>query len=108
MLASTACYNGRMNERDELLAILRAELPRLRRQWPIRSLALFGSVARGDATAASDLDVLVEFDGRVTLSAFLALEQELSELSGRPVDLVSRPALKPLIGARVLREAVPV
>jgi predicted nucleotidyltransferase len=97
-----------MTDRDDLLPILRAALPGLRRRWPIRSLAIFGSVARGDATDASDLDVLVEFDQPVTLSAFLALEQELSDLSGRPADLVSRPALKPFMGARVLQEAVAV
>jgi predicted nucleotidyltransferase len=97
-----------MIERDELLAILRTALPELRRQWPIRNLAMFGSVARGDASATSDLDVLVEFDGPVTLSSFLALERRLSDLANRPVDLVSRPSLKPFIGARILSEAVPV
>jgi uncharacterized protein len=97
-----------MTEKDAILATLRAALPELRRRWPIRSLAMFGSVARGDANATSDLDVLVEFDRPVTLSAFLALEEALSELAGRRVDLVSRLALKPFIGQRVLEEAIPV
>jgi hypothetical protein len=97
-----------MSERDAILAVLRAALPELRRHWPIRNLALFGSVVRGEADAASDLDVLVEFDRPVTLSVFLALERELSDLTGRDVDLISRPALKPFIGENVLREAVPV
>jgi uncharacterized protein len=97
-----------MSERDDVLAAFRAALPELRRRWPIHSLALFGSVARGDATDASDLDVLVEFDRPIPLSAFLALEDALSELVGRPVDLVSRPALKPFIGARVLEEAITI
>jgi uncharacterized protein len=97
-----------MSEREDILTALRVALPELRRRWPIRGLALFGSVARGEATAASDLDVLVEFTEPVTLSSFLSLEQTLSELTGRPVDLISRPALKPFIGERVLREAVSV
>lgn len=97
-----------MSEKDDLLALLRAALPELREAWPIRSLAIFGSVARGNADTASDLDLLVEFDRPVSLSQFLALEAELSALTGRRVDLVSRPALKPFIGARVLEEAVPV
>jgi hypothetical protein len=97
-----------MTERDAILAALRAALPELRRQWPIRGLAMFGSVARDDAEASSDLDVLVEFDRPITLSQFLALEAALTEIAGRPVDLVSRPSLKPFIGERVLREAVPV
>jgi uncharacterized protein len=97
-----------MSECDDLRTLLNTALPKLRRQWPIHSLAIFGSVARNEATADSDLDVLVEFEKPVTLSSFLALEQTLSELAGRPVDLVSRPSLKPFIGERVLREAVPV
>ena len=97
-----------MTEKDELLTKMRAALPELRRQWPIRSLAMFGSIARGDAKPTSDLDVLVEFDQPVSLSAFLALENALAELAGRRVDLVSRPALKRFIGERVLGEAVPV
>jgi predicted nucleotidyltransferase len=97
-----------MNERDAIHAALRAALPELRRQWPIRSLAMFGSVARGDAGASSDVDMLVEFDRPITLSQFLALEAALTVIVGRPVDLVSRPSLKPFIGERILREAVPV
>jgi uncharacterized protein len=97
-----------MSELDDLCTLLHAALPELRRQWPIRSLAIFGSVARDEATADSDLDVLVEFERPVSLSEFLALEAELAGLSGRHVDLVTRRALKPFIGQRVLSEAVPV
>jgi uncharacterized protein len=97
-----------MPEANDILITLRTALPGLRQRWPIRSLALFGSVARGDAGPTSDLDVLVEFDRPVTLSAFLALEDELAGLTARRVDLVSTRALKPHIGRRVLAEAVTV
>ncbi len=97
-----------MPEADDILATLRTALPGLRLRWPIRSLALFGSVARGDAVPARDLDVLVEFERPVTLSAFLALEDELAALAARRVDLVSTRALKPHIGRRVLAAAVTV
>ena len=97
-----------MSERDDLRALLHAALPELSRQWPIHSLAIFGSVARDEATADSDLDVLIEFERPVSLSEFLALETELARLTGRHVDLVTRSALKPFIGRRVLSEAVPV
>ncbi len=97
-----------MTEKDETLAALRAVLPELKRRWPIGFLAVFGSVARNEATAASDLDVLVDFTRPVSLSEFLALEEALSARVGRRVDLVTRDALKPFIGRRVLGEAVPL
>lgn len=97
-----------MSEKEEVLAALSAALPELRRQWPIQSLAIFGSVAREEASAESDLDVLVEFRRPIALSGFLRLEQTLTKIAGRPVDLVSRASLKPFIGARILSEAVPV
>ena len=63
---------------------------------------------RDDATAASDLDVLVEFDRPVPLSAFLALESRLVEITGLQIDLVSKAALQPHIGERVRAEAIAV
>jgi predicted nucleotidyltransferase len=78
----------------------------LRAQWPIRSLALFGSRVRDDATPDSDLDILVEFARPVALSSFLALEERLAVITDLRVDLVSIPALKPYIGERVRAEAV--
>jgi predicted nucleotidyltransferase len=95
-----------MTETTDLIVTLRAALPGLREQWPIRSLALFGSRVRDDATADSDLDVLVEFARPVSLSSFLALEERLAAITGCRIDLVSAAALKPYIGERVRAEAV--
>jgi predicted nucleotidyltransferase len=95
-----------MSEKDRILTVLRRALPELRHRWPVRSLALFGSVVREEGSTKSDLDLLVEFEHPVGLSAFLGLEAALSELTGRRVDLVSRLALKPHIGRRVLEESV--
>ena len=97
-----------MSEKEAIAARFRTALPELQRRWPIRSLALFGSVVRDEATAASDLDVLVEFNQPIDLFAFLELEEELAGLAGRRVDLVSRAALKRHIGKRILAEAVPL
>lgn len=97
-----------MERTIDLIGRLRAALPGLRAQWPIASLALFGSRVRGDATEASDLDVLVEFTRPVPLSAFLSLEAELEQITGLRIDLVSAAALKPYIGTHVRAEAIPV
>jgi predicted nucleotidyltransferase len=95
-----------MQEAGDIIVSLRAALPGLREQWPIRSLALFGSRVRNDATSNSDLDVLVEFARPVPLSAFLALEERLGTITGLRIDLVSAAALKPYIGERIRAEAV--
>ncbi|MGH8985418.1 MAG: nucleotidyltransferase family protein [Acidimicrobiia bacterium] len=60
-----------------------------------RTVALFGSVARGEDTPKSDLDFLVEFEPASSLFDHLHLQDELAELLGRPVDVVSSGGLKP-------------
>ena len=95
-----------MTDSRDVIAVLRAALPGLRQQWPIRSLALFGSRVRDDAAPDSDLDVLVEFNRPVPLSAFLALEARLAAITGLRIDLVSAAALKPYIGEHIRAEAI--
>ncbi len=97
-----------MSQRDDILGSLRANFPALKQRFPIMSLALFGSIARGDAGEKSDVDILVEFARPIGLSAFLSLEDELKRLIGRNVDLVSRPALKPHIERQIMRDLVAV
>lgn len=69
----------------------------------MRSLAVFGSTARGEAETTSDIDLLVELDpdARVGLIRFLGLQDRLGELLGRKVALISRDALDRRIGDRV-------
>jgi uncharacterized protein len=93
---------------DELIQSLRTQLPTLRERYAVRSLALFGSYARGTPHARSDLDLLVEFDRVPSLLKFIELEQLLTDLLGVKVDLVMKGALKPAIGRRILAELVPV
>lgn len=77
------------------------------RRFQVRELSLFGSAARNEATALSDLDLLVEFQpgATVDLVDFAALAEEFSRLFGKKVDLVSKPGLNPRIRAAVLAEA---
>jgi len=99
---------ARRKPSDDIRASLRDELPRLRREYAVKSLELFGSFVRGEASENSDLDLLVEFDETPTLFSFVRLESELSQLVGVKVDLVMKRALKPVLGERILAEAVPV
>ena len=72
----------------------------------IRRLALFGSVLRDDFTADSDVDVLVEFEpGKTPGLAFFALQDELSELLNRKVDLHTPGFLSPHFRDAVISQA---
>ena len=84
-------------------------LAELCRRYEIKQLSLFGSLVRGEARADSDADVLVEYRAhhRQSLFEFMDLQQALSALLGRDVDLVSRDGLSPHIGPNILSEARP-
>ena len=70
-----------------------------------RNVRVFGSMARGDATPASDVDLLVEVEPGRTLLDVIALEQDLEDLLGRSVDVVTDGGLSPYLQARILAEA---
>ena len=74
----------------------------------VRSLALFGSAARGEASEASDVDFLVEFEGSATFNRYMELKFLLEDLLGRSVDLVTRPALREELRESVEQDAVHV
>lgn len=88
--------------------ILREQLPVLAARYNVHSLGIFGSYARDQQRAESDLDILVEFDETPGLINFIELENYLSDLLNLKVDLVMRQALKPRIGRRILEEMIPV
>lgn len=76
------------------------------RQRGVGSLAVFGSVARGEATETSDIDVLVDFNQPVGLFEFIRLKHYLETLTGCRVDLVTPDALRPSMRDSILSEAV--
>ena len=78
----------------------------LRARFGVRSLRLFGSIARGEATDASDIDLLVEFSRPVGLIHFAGLKLYLEDLFGSKVDLVTPDALHPELRKRILSEAI--
>lgn len=89
----------------ETIAKHRAELAA---DFGVKSLALFGSVVRGESTSASDVDFLVEFDGRpVGLFHLSRTQHYLEGILGVPrVDLVLRDGIKPALRENILREAI--
>lgn len=97
-----------MKDLATILEELRRLKPELAKRYPIKELGVFGSYARGEQRPDSDLDVLVDFAGRVTLFDLATLEQTMSEGLGVPVDLVMKRGLKPRVGERILTEVVRV
>ena len=86
----------------ERLAVSEQEI----RALGVERLALFGSVARGEARSDSDVDLLVQFSpGTKTYGHFLALSELLERRLGRRVELVTVEALSPFLGPRILAEA---
>ncbi len=90
--------------REQVLKKLSEERDNIRR-FGVRSLGLFGSVARGENSSASDLDMLVEFDHK-SFDAYMDLKAYLEDLFGCPVDLVLADALKPRLREPILNETV--
>jgi uncharacterized protein len=93
--------------RDEIVARVTANREALT-ALGVASLALFGSAARGEMAARSDVDVLVDFSERATFDRYMDLKDYLEHLLGRRVDLVTMKALKPALRERIAAEAVHV
>ena len=93
--------------RDDVLAILAANRDQFGR-FAVRSLAIFGSVARDEATDGSDVDILVEFEEGRTLGLFefVRLQRYLGELLGCRVDLATPEALRKEMREQILKEAI--
>jgi predicted nucleotidyltransferase len=92
---------------QETIARLGSE-KELLQQFSVKALYLFGSIVRGKDRPGSDVDILVEFepDARIGLFTFARLQRRLSEILGRPVDLVTPDALHEALKDRILKEAV--
>ncbi len=92
--------------RADALRILAEHAPRLRREFGVCALSVFGSVARDEARETSDVDVLVEFEQPATLIEFIRLREELSDVLGARVDLSEPAALHRRLRERILAEAI--
>ncbi len=93
---------------SEIKKVLEQQKAELSKRFKVKEIGVFGSYVRGEQKEESDIDVLVEFSEPIGFFAFLDLEEHLSEVLGVKVDLVSKKALKPRIGRRILQELVSV
>jgi predicted nucleotidyltransferase len=95
-------------KRSQAVHLLRQQRKELSEHYYVKSLSLFGSVARDDARPDSDIDILVEFSQPVGLFHFIELKQRLEDILGCKVDIGTLRSLKPYIKEQVLQEAIRV
>ena len=91
---------------EQLIAGKRAEILHVARSHGALRVRIFGSAARGEAGPKSDLDVLVDLEPGRRLLDIVALKQDLEDLLGRKVDVVTEAAVSPYIREEIVREAV--
>lgn len=95
-----------MKQKEQILKLLKQQLPYLKKNFKVKSIGIFGSYARGEQTKTSDIDMLVEFEAPVGFIKFMQLENYLNDKLSAKVDLVTPDALKPLIKPSIIEEAV--
>jgi predicted nucleotidyltransferase len=94
------------SSRQDILASLKNLKQEVAQEYSVKTIGVFGSVARDEQTIQSDIDLLVEFSKPVGFVTFMRLENFLSERLGKHVDLVTSDSLKPLIRQDVLSEVI--
>lgn len=92
--------------RQDILSSLKKLKGEVKQEYPVKTIGLFGSVARNEETEQSDIDLLVEFSEPVGFVTFMRLENFLSERLGARVDLVTPDSLKPVIRQDILSEVI--
>jgi predicted nucleotidyltransferase len=95
-----------MRNVESIKGVLLQHKAELRKKFKVKTIGVFGSYIRGEQKRSSDVDVLVEFEEPIGLFEFMDLEDYLSQLLGVKVDLVSKKALKPHIGERIMQEVI--
>jgi len=89
---------------DEIKELLQRHKETFREQYGLKEIGIFGSYVRGEQGTESDLDILIELEKPIGFVRFIRLENALSQLLGVRVEIVTKKALKPYIGKRILEE----
>ncbi len=97
-----------MRSIEDIKKIILEYKPVFTNKFKVKEISVFGSYVRGEFKEDSDIDILVDFSEPIGFFTFLDLEEYLQQLLGVKVDLVSKKALKPRIGAQILKEAVAI
>lgn len=95
-------------QKTAVLATLKQIKPLLKQQFGVIRLALFGSIARNEATDNSDIDILVSFEGIATSQRYFGVQFYLEDCLGCRVDLVTDKAVRPQLRAFIEQEAIDV
>ena len=95
-------------DKQIILEKLKACAEEIRRLFRVKRLSVFGSIARGEASENSDIDVLVAFEQRASFDGFMELKFYLEELLGTEVDLVTEKALRPEVRQAIEKEKIDV
>lgn len=95
-------------KQEVVLRILKQKNAELTQKFGVKSLLLFGSLARNEATSSSDVDLLVEFNRPVGYFGLFALQDYLEKILGCSVDLGTPESLKPYMKERILGEIIHV
>ena len=93
-----------MNTIKDIEIIIQKHRKELEEEFGLREIGIFGSYVRGEHLQESDIDILVEIERPMGFIKFIKLENHLSQILGVKVDLVTKKALKPYIGKRILQE----
>lgn len=93
---------------DKAVNLLKKQSTALHSQYGVKHLSLFGSVARDEARPESDVDILVEFDGKPNFDRFMELKFFLEDILHTRVGLVTKDALKPRMRPLIESELVHV
>lgn len=96
--------SGKPKSFQGIEAILQSHKSELQQKFGVTTIGVFGSYVKHNPKKSSDIDILIEFKGRMGFVKFMKLEKYLAELLSAKVDLVTKDALKPFIGQHILSE----
>ena len=91
---------------EEIEKILAEHKEELYQKYKIKEIGIFGSFVRGEECKESDVDIVVEFEEVPGLIKFIEIEEYLSKLLGKKVDLVRKPAIREELKDKILKEVV--